>query len=524
MLYHTPSMHRLSHYFSPYPLYCVDWAYRDQLDLVALSTYKEGLINKLHILTGSPYGFESTSVEDWLASVSPSRASFCSLPLALRLPTTYQSSLSLRGTVLRESQPYDDTPRDDDLLHMDEPRASPQRRLPSQLQSDAMRMAYDDPHNFPRQLASNRAYELGAYSEERSPFDSKFAAVGYDFACVAELNVDYPVTKLKWDPRPIARGGVQRLASSLDVLRLYKLDHLAFQMGDVSQTLVQTHLLANGTSTGSPQTYGATSKTQANVLPPVTSFDWNVVDPNIIITSSVDTTCTVWDLNRSPLATNDDAQSAVIKTQLIAHDSEVFDVKFLHKSRDIFASVGNDGLMRVFDLRSLEHSTIIYERDAHPGQANPLWDPLRPPRSKALIKLDVSNANEHHIAALEVNSNQVLIIDMRSAGHPVAVIDASLNGANRAPLNLIQWHPSANYLLTGGDDCQAHVWDCTHLPFPKSPPSSSLTAGVPKPMHAIDMPLYTFEEELEVNNACWRRSDGDWIGVVSGRSFQAVRL
>jgi WD repeat-containing protein 68 len=49
------------------------------------------------------------------------------------------------------------------------------------------------------------------------------------------------------------------------------------------------------------------------------------------------------------------------KTQLIAHDKEVFDVRFCAGSVDVFVSCGADGSVRMFDLRSLEHSTIIYE-------------------------------------------------------------------------------------------------------------------------------------------------------------------
>ncbi len=49
------------------------------------------------------------------------------------------------------------------------------------------------------------------------------------------------------------------------------------------------------------------------------------------------------------------------KTQLIAHDKEVFDVRFCANSVDVFVSCGADGSVRMFDLRSLEHSTIIYE-------------------------------------------------------------------------------------------------------------------------------------------------------------------
>ena len=40
---------------------------------------------------------------------------------------------------------------------------------------------------------------------------------------------------------------------------------------------------------------------------------------------------------------------------------QVFDMAFSNKEKEVFASVGADGSVRMFDLRSLEHSTIIYE-------------------------------------------------------------------------------------------------------------------------------------------------------------------
>jgi DDB1- and CUL4-associated factor 7 len=86
---------------------------------------------------------------------------------------------------------------------------------------------------------------------------------------------------------------------------------------------------------------------------PLTSLDWNTVSPSLIITSSIDTTCTIWDI-----------PSLTAKTQLIAHDKEVYDVRFCANSVDVFVSCGQDGSVRMFDLRSLEHSTIIYEPTA----------------------------------------------------------------------------------------------------------------------------------------------------------------
>lgn len=327
----------------------------------------------------------------------------------------------------------------------------------------------------------------------------------FNFSLAAEVPVDYPVTHVQWDPL-----GYPRIAASLEVLRLYNFDCETL----LEPTLVQMHLLANNSTVHSsgPDSY------DINTFPPVTSFDWNKTDPSIIITLSVDTTCTVWDLNRSS-AVGKQKSTAQVKTQLIAHDSEVFDVKFIHKSTNVFASVSNDGSMRVFDLRSLEHSTIIYE----PAQAlapdatlaASLGAPYNP---QALLRLLTSNIDQHHLATVGVNLNQVLIIDMRMPGVPVATLDGLFGGVSHTAINLIAWNPLSNLLLTGGDDCQALVWD-----FTRGTSLSSLSMSSHDGSVVVDKPELAFPEDLEVNNVCWREgTPGNWMGVVSGKGFQAV--
>lgn len=52
---------------------------------------------------------------------------------------------------------------------------------------------------------------------------------------------------------------------------------------------------------------------------------------------------------------------------------EVYDIAFSRAGggRDMFASVGADGSVRMFDLRHLEHSTIIYEVTQLSGKEGP---------------------------------------------------------------------------------------------------------------------------------------------------------
>jgi WD repeat-containing protein 68 len=61
----------------------------------------------------------------------------------------------------------------------------------------------------------------------------------------------------------------------------------------------------------------ASLKNNSDYNAPLTSFDWNKEKSNMIGTSSIDTTCTIWDIEQE-----------MVQTQLIAHDKSVFDICF----------------------------------------------------------------------------------------------------------------------------------------------------------------------------------------------------
>ena len=151
-----------------------------------------------------------------------------------------------------------------------------------------------------------------------------------------------------WEPESSQKKSCDLLATSGDHLRLWSLP--------ATKSYNTSNSISRSANVGDQQT----PKLQALALlsnskspehtAPLTSLDWNTVSPSLIITSSIDTTCTIWDI-----------PSLTAKTQLIAHDKEVYDVRFCANSIDVFVSCGADGSVRMFDLRSLEHSTIIYE-------------------------------------------------------------------------------------------------------------------------------------------------------------------
>jgi len=167
---------------------------------------------------------------------------------------------------------------------------------------------------------------------------------GLEFIKTAEATHSYPVTRILWEPSSSQKQSTDLLATSGDHLRLWSLpsqpsynsSNTLGRSQQAPQKLTPLALLSN-------------SKSPEHTAP-LTSLDWNTLSPSLIITSSIDTTCTIWDI-----------PTLTAKTQLIAHDKEVFDVRFCASSVDVFVSCGADGSVRMFDLRSLEHSTIIYE-------------------------------------------------------------------------------------------------------------------------------------------------------------------
>ena len=86
----------------------------------------------------------------------------------------------------------------------------------------------------------------------------------------------------------------------------------------------------------------------------------------------------------------------------------------------MFASAGEDGSVRHFDLRDLEHSTIIYESEDQSPLLRVAWNKQDP----------------NYLATIMMDSNQVIILDIRVPMLPVA----QLNG-HKSCVNSISWAP-----------------------------------------------------------------------------------
>eukprot|EP01130_Rhizamoeba_saxonica_P017467 TRINITY_DN8479_c0_g1_i1.p1 TRINITY_DN8479_c0_g1~~TRINITY_DN8479_c0_g1_i1.p1 ORF type:complete len:340 (-),score=65.14 TRINITY_DN8479_c0_g1_i1:40-963(-) len=263
----------------------------------------------------------------------------------------------------------------------------------------------------------------------------------------------YPPTKILWSP------DVQKdmLATTGDYLRLWNIN----EDGSVEQTV----LLPN-------------NKTE--LCAPLTSFDWNDVNPEIIGTASIDTTCTIWDIERKEP-----------KAQLIAHDKEVYDIAFAPQQTEVFASVGADGSVRMFDLRNLDHSTIQYETPDH----------LTP-----LLRIAWNKSDTNLLATIKKDSKMPIILDIRIPSYPLFELEGHL-----ACVNALDWAPHYGYanntqlLCTAADDQQALIWE------------------MDKTSRANGAKL-TYTASAPINYVRWYKVDPSWIGITFGSKLQILRM
>jgi len=270
------------------------------------------------------------------------------------------------------------------------------------------------------------------------------------FVTKATFEHPYPPTKLAWCPDPEG-SRPDLLASSGDFLRLWK-----------------------PTEEGVKLECELNNNTNSKFCAPLTSFDWNETDPSIVGTSSIDTTCTIWNI-----------ETKQAKTQLIAHDKEVYDIAFA-PSTDVFASVGADGSVRMFDLRSLEHSTIIYES----------------PDLVPLLRLAWNKQDHNYLATFLMDQSKVVILDIRAPSLPVA----ELKGHNSC-VNSIAWAPhSSCHICTAGDDSQALIWDLSQMPKP------------------IEDPILAYTADAQVNTLQWSSSQTDWVAIAYDKRLQILRV
>ncbi|KAK2362329.1 Transducin/WD40 repeat superfamily protein [Trifolium repens] len=249
------------------------------------------------------------------------------------------------------------------------------------------------------------------------------------------------------------------LATSSDFLRIWRISD-----SDESQSRgVELKSLLNGNK-------------NSEYCGPITSFDWNEAEPRRIGTSSIDTTCTIWDIEKE-----------TVDTQLIAHDKEVYDIAW--GGVGVFASVSADGSVRVFDLRDKEHSTIIYESSE---------------ADTPLVRLGWNKQDPRYMATIIMDTAKVVVLDIRFPTLPVVELQR-----HQASVNAIAWAPhSSCHICTAGDDSQALIWDLSSMGQP-------VEGGLD--------PILAYTAGAEIEQLQWSSSQPDWVAIAFSTKLQILR-
>ena len=215
------------------------------------------------------------------------------------------------------------------------------------------------------------------------------------------------------------------------------------------------------------------SKTK-NYNGPLTSCDWSRANNAIIGVSSVDHTCSIWDLNKREQ-----------KYMIIAHDKEVYDIA-LGPDEFIFMSTGADGSVRLFDSRQANSSSIIFEtRDESP-----------------MTRLKWNLVNPNFILTVILDKNEIFILDQRKLSVPYGILKVHTNVVN----NVI-WAPQSNSnLISVSDDKSALLWD--------------IYCDSEKPEEYI----MKYEAENEIENVAWGEVTQNWIGITDGNQAEILRI
>ena len=263
----------------------------------------------------------------------------------------------------------------------------------------------------------------------------------------SQVQCEFPVSSILFSPHEQNKN---LLLSTSDILRLYSYDN------DKLSLKV------------------AFKKRRKDYCGPLTACDWSHANNSIIGVCSIDTTCAIYDLNKLE-----------VKYMIIAHDKEVYDIS-LGQDEFTFMSTGADGSVRLFDSRSANTSSIIFEtRDKSP-----------------MTRLKWNLVNPNFILTVIVDKNEIYILDQRKLTSPYAILKVHTNVVNNAI-----WAPQSNtYILSVSDDKTALLWD--------------IYCDTDQPEEYI----MRYETNNEIENVAWGDVTQDWVGIIDGNQAEILRI
>ena len=264
---------------------------------------------------------------------------------------------------------------------------------------------------------------------------------------VTSTSLPYPPSKLLFSPHEQNKN---LLLASSDTLYLYNYANPSLSL---LNTFKRTDQVYNG---------------------PLTSCDWATASSNVIAVASVDTTVSVIDV-----------ETMEPKIIFIAYDKEVYDISF-GPDEFTFVTTGADGSMRMFDTRSTDINSIIFETNDGTPMTNVEWN--------------LSDPN--FILSTVMDKNDIYILDQRNTSVPYAILKDHNNVVNNAV-----WAPELSSMLCSvSDDKTALIWDIY---------TESITP-------AESVMVYNAVKEIE--NVAWVGKTEEWVGIVYGSCAEILKV
>jgi WD repeat-containing protein 68 len=273
-------------------------------------------------------------------------------------------------------------------------------------------------------------------------------SINNDSICLkSQVQCEFPVSSILFSPHEQNKN---LLISTSDILRLYSFEEDKLSLKADFKKRIKDY------------------------CGPLTSCDWSHSNNSIIGVCSIDTTCAIWDLNKFQ-----------VRYMIIAHDKEVFDIS-LGPDEFTFMSTGADGSVRLFDSRSANSSSIIFEtRDKSP-----------------MTRLKWNLVNPNFILAVIVDKNEIYILDQRKLTSPYAILKVHTNVVNNAI-----WAPESNTnLISVSDDKSALLWD--------------IYCDSDQPEEYI----MKYDAQSEIENVSWGNMTQNWVGIIDGNQAEILRI
>lgn len=259
----------------------------------------------------------------------------------------------------------------------------------------------------------------------------------------ASASIEFPSTKIQWSPDLTYN---EIFLSAGDIIRMYKYIEHSSSLNPIGSL------------------YHKTDTFQA----PVTSLDWSLINLNLVLSSAIDSTCTLWDLKKN---------AQVLR--ISANDKEVFDTCFKPDSEFCFFSAGGDCKVRAFDTRDSSVYSEIFSCNS------------------PVLKLKSNSKNSNILVTSELGNSGFSLLDIRSPGKSIASVKCNI-------FDFCLCNNNQNLMSTVGQDGKVLIWDIL-----------TMSDGATNP-------ISEFSNNKGILGVDW--SNGEWLAISYDKSLKFLRF